>query len=321
LNARYGGHIVAGVEMRQLQYFVSIANLGGLRHAADELNVSPGTLSEQLKYLERELGVRLFDRSHRSLTLTEAGHTLLQRTERALQELKTAREEMRDFAQLERGELILGALPGLGPFWLSRFLVAFLKEYPNVGLRLIERNSGVLLKLLDSGEIHIGAVLLPLEGSAVPSGLSVRHLSVGDLAIVVAPGHPLAGQTRVRLEQLASERLIVTSPEEAPRAIVDEAFRALGLTPDVCFEANDPSTLVQLAAAGVGVGITGEGIGRGHADKVVTIPLDGKPLTYAMALAWPEQRGPHTRALKIFLSFVENWWREEMPGPRVSARS
>src|SRR5258708_4847617 len=162
------------MEMRQLQYFVTIARMGGLRQAAEELDMSPGTLSEQLKYLERELDVRLFDRSHRHLVLSEAGRTLLERTQRALLELKTAREEMREFAQLERGELIVGALPGLGPFWLSRFLIAFLKEHPKVGLRLIERNSTVLLKMLNSGEIHVGCVLLPVDDYVAPEGISVR---------------------------------------------------------------------------------------------------------------------------------------------------
>jgi DNA-binding transcriptional LysR family regulator len=259
--------------------------------------------------------------------LSEAGRTLLQRTERALLELKTAREEMRDFAQLERGELIVGALPGLGPFWLSRFLIDFLREHPRVGLRLIERNSNVLLKMLDAGEIHVGCVLLAMGGDAAPPGISLRHLSVGTLAAVISHEHPLAKRTSLRLEELAPERLILTSPEETPRLIVDEAFKQIGSTPDVCFEANDPITLVQLASAGIGVGITGDSIGRAHADKVVTVPLEGPatPLHYAMAVAWPDQRGPHTRALKIFLSFIQNWWttssnvRRERTGARTPA--
>jgi DNA-binding transcriptional LysR family regulator len=296
------------MELRQLQYFVRIARLGSLRQAADELDMSPGTLSEQLKFLERELDVRLFDRSHRHLELSEAGRTLLQRTERALVELKTAREEMRDFALLERGELIVGALPGLGPFWLSRFLTDFLRDHPKVELRLIERNSTLLLKMLDSGEIHVGCVLLPVDGDLVPPGISVRQLVIGRLAVVASPTHALAHARSVTLQQLAHERLILTSPEEAPRLIVDAAFRAIGEVPDVAFEANDPITLIELAGAGIGVGITGDSIGRGHADKVVTVPIEGKPLRYAMAVAWPDQRGPHTRALKIFLSYVENWW-------------
>jgi DNA-binding transcriptional LysR family regulator len=131
---------------------------------------------------------------------------------------------------------------------------------------------------------------------------------------VVSPQHPLARQSSVCLEQLAKERLILTSPEETPRLIVDSAFHARGLEPDVCFEANDPITLVQLAAGGVGVGITGEGIGRAHADKVVTIPIDGPPLRYSHSVAWAAERGPHTRALETFLRFVVTWWQQKMHG-------
>jgi LysR family transcriptional activator of glutamate synthase operon len=309
------------MEMRQLQYFAAIARMGGLRQAADSLEMSPGTLSEQLKLLEQELDVRLFERGHRKLVLTEAGRTLLQRTERALLELKTAREEMRDFAQLERGELIVGALPGLGPFWLSRFLIDFLRDHPHVGLRLIERNSTILLKLLDAGEIHVACVLMPVDRKVAPERVSVRHLTIGDLAVVVSPEHPIAQQASIRLEQLSSERLILTAPDETPRLIVDDAFRAIGLEPDVYFEANDPITLVQLAAAGIGVGITGDAIGRGHAPTVVTVPIDGPPLRYALSVAWPAQRGPHTRALRTFLSYIENWWLQRNRSAPTNVRS
>ena len=94
------------MELRQLEYFVAVVRHGGVRHAADELDVSPGNISEQIKSLERELGVRLFDRGPRSLRLTEAGG-FLGRVEQVVSLLKTAREEMLDFAQLERGQLLV----------------------------------------------------------------------------------------------------------------------------------------------------------------------------------------------------------------------
>jgi 5-methyltetrahydropteroyltriglutamate--homocysteine methyltransferase len=300
------------MDNRHLEYFVAIARHGGVRHAADELNVSPGNLSEQIKSLENELGVRLFDRGPRSLKLTQPGAAFLERAEQALLVLRTAREEMLDFVHLERGQLLVGALPGLGPFWLSRFLVAFLNRHPHVDLRLIERGSSMLLKLLASGEVHAACVLLSGEGDALPPGLSAHRLIVAPLAVVVSPQHPLARQSSVCLEQLADERLILTSPEETPRLIVGEAFRARGLEPKVCFEANDPITLVQLAAGGVGVGITGASIGRHHADKVVTIPFEGASLMYSVCVAWAAERGPHTRALDTFLRFVLAWWRDNM---------
>jgi DNA-binding transcriptional LysR family regulator len=300
------------MELRQLEYFAAIARHGGVRPAAEELDLSPGNLSEQIKMLEAELQVRLFERGPRGLTLTDAGAAFLERVDQALSAVKTAREEMLDFAHLERGQLLVGALPGLGPFWLSRFLVAFLKRFPQVDLRLIERGSALLLKLLAAGDIHAACVLLPGEGDALPYGLSAHRLLSAPLAAVVSPRHPLAQQQTICLEQLAGERLILTSPEETPRSIIDDAFHKLGLQPEVCFEANDPITLVQLAAAGVGVGITGESIGRSYVEKVVTIPFQGPQLRYSLSVAWAPQRGPHTRALDTFLSFVVAWWRDEM---------
>lgn len=250
------------MDLRQLEYFVTIARNGGVRHAAEELSVSPSNVSDQIK-------------------------------------------------SLERGQLLVGALPRLGPFWLSRFLVDFLNRHRHLDLRLIERGSGVLLKLLSAGEIHAACVLLPGEADVLPSGLAAHRLMLGPLAVVVSPQHPFARESSLCLEQLAGERLIVTSPEETPRLIVDEAFRARGLEPQVCFEANDPITLVQLAAGGVGVGITGASIGRMHINKVVTVPLEGS-LMYSLSIAWAAERGPHTRALDTFLRFVEAWWRDQM---------
>src|SRR6516164_6010104 len=125
------------MDLRQLEYFVAIARHGGVRRAAEELSVSPGNLSDQIKALETELGVRLFERGPRSLHLTVAGTAFLERVDQALIALRTGREEMLEFAHLERGQLIVGALPGLGPFWLSRFLVDFLNRHRHVDLRLI----------------------------------------------------------------------------------------------------------------------------------------------------------------------------------------
>ncbi len=93
----------------------------------------------------------------------------------------------------------------------------------------------------------------------------------------------------------------------------------MGLEPEVYFEANDPITLVQLAAGGVGVGITGLSIGRMHADKVVTIPIEGPPLMYSLAVAWAAERGPHTRALDAFLRFVLTWWSDNTNHSRAPA--
>lgn len=297
------------MEIRQLQYFVTIAHTGGFRTAADQLGVSLATLSEQIKSLERELGVRLVDRGSRSLSLTESGHVLLPRAERLLADLKATREEMLEFAQLERGQIVIGSVTGSGTSWLPTFLADFLRRHPHVEVRLVERTSSLLMGLLESGDLHVACLLVPADGpldKIAPQGMCLRRMFARDLVVVVSPRHRLAGRQSVALEELAREHLILTSPEETPRLIVDEAFRARGLAPMVRFEANDPTALIGLAAEGVGIGITGDRIARQNTDKVVAVPLSDVSLRYSMALAWSE-RGAQTRALATFLEFATEW--------------
>src|SRR6266568_6063356 len=146
------------MELRQLHYLRYIARASGFRRAADELDMSQATLSEQIKLLEQELGVRLFERGGRNLVLTEAGKTLLERAERVLEEVKTAHEEMLEFAHLDRGQLIVGTMTGNGPFWLPGFLAAFMRLHPHVDVTLVERVSGMLFKLLENREIHVACL-------------------------------------------------------------------------------------------------------------------------------------------------------------------
>lgn len=297
------------MEIRQLQYFVTILHTGGFRHAADALCVSQATLSEQIKALEQELGVRLVERSGRTLSLTHAGTCLLARAERLLADVKATREEMLEFARLERGQLVTGAVTGSGMSWLPSFLAAFLKSHPHLDVRLVERTTSLLLRLLDSADIHVACLLVPAEGApevvATP-GISTRRVVTRDLVVVVSPDHRFAQQSCVTLEDLSREPLILTSPEETPRLIVDQAFRASGLQCQVRFEANDPTALLGLAAEGLGVGITGDSIARRFGDRVSVLRIEGQQLQYSLALAWSE-RGPHTRAMSTFLDYATDW--------------
>jgi len=306
------------MELRQLQYLRHIARVSGFRRAADELDMSQATLSEQIKLLEQELGVRLFERGGRSLALTAAGKTLLARAEHVLEEVKAAREEMLEFAHLDRGQLIVGTMTGNGPFWLPSFLAAFMRQHPHLELTLVERVSGVLLRMLEVGEVHVACILVPTERPEVPQDIFTREVYCRELVVVVSPSHPFAQRTSITLEEIAQERLILTTPEEAPRRVVDRAFRAHGLQPQVSFEADDPMTLIGLAAEGIAVGITGDHIARRNADRVVAVPIPGIDLRYSMALAW-SARGPHTRAMTMFLEFASEWLTDW--GARTAARS
>jgi DNA-binding transcriptional LysR family regulator len=213
---------------------------------------------------------------------------------------------MQEFAHLDRGQLIVGTMTGNGPFWLPGFLAAFMRQHPHLELTLVERVSGMLVKQLEAGEVHVACILVPTDQPDVPQGLSTRHVYSRELVVVVAPHHRFAARASVSLEEVAEERLILTSPEEAPRRVVDRAFQARGLQPKVSFEADDPMTLIGLAAEGIAIGITGDNIARRNTHRVVAVPVEGVRMRYSMALAWSE-RGPHTRAMSTFLDFASVW--------------
>jgi DNA-binding transcriptional LysR family regulator len=124
--------------------------------------------------------------------------------------------------------------------------------------------------------------------------------------LIVPPQHPLAGETSATLEQIAGERLILPSPEETARAIVDGAFRAAGLEPSVCFEVMDPTTMVALAAEGIGIGITARALAERNARRVRVLELRDLSLRFAVALAWPE-RGTHAATVAKFVDFAVAW--------------
>jgi DNA-binding transcriptional LysR family regulator len=196
------------MEIRQLQYFATIVRTGGFRNAAEALCVSQATLSEQIKALEHELGVRLVERGGRGISLTHAGSVFLGRAERLLADVKATREEMLEYAQLERGQLVTGAVTGSGISWLPSFIAAFLRRHPNLDMRLVERTSSLLLRLLETADVHVACLLVPAAGApAVLSlpGISTRRVYTRDLVVVVSPRHRLAGRSSVTLDDLAGE--------------------------------------------------------------------------------------------------------------------
>jgi DNA-binding transcriptional LysR family regulator len=159
------------MEIRQLQSFVAIARLGGFRRAVDELNISQAALSQQMKLLEAEAQVALFERGDRPLTLTEAGQALLEHAERILGEANSAREELQNFAGLERGHIKIGTLPAHGASFAVPLIGAFHEVHPNVAIDIVEYTTTELFDLLQTRAIDLACLNVPAAGWVAPPGV------------------------------------------------------------------------------------------------------------------------------------------------------
>lgn len=238
----------APMEPLALRYFQAVARHEHLSRAADELRVAQPSLSRTIARLESELGVPLFDRHGRRVRLNRFGAALLYRVDRALAELDDARRELAEAVAGARGGVTVAA-ETLRP--LTGMLNSFLAEHPDVELRLFESDVGTMARQLRAGEVDLCFASQPLAGP----GLRAVELAREEVLLAVQAGHPLAGHGRVGVAALADEPFIATRPGHWLRVLADRLFASAGLRPRIVCEGNEPTVMVDLISAGLGVGM------------------------------------------------------------------
>jgi LysR family transcriptional activator of glutamate synthase operon len=240
------------MELRQLRYFDAVARCGGFTRAAEQLHVAQSAVSAQIRALEAELGVRLFDRTTRRVTLTQPGELFLVRARRVLGELDGARGELADLAAVLTGRVAIGATAVVGPFDLPGALAGFHVRYPGVDLRLRSGLVAKLLTLLDGGDVDL--VIAPIHDD-LPAHLSARRLTGEEVLLVLPPGHPLARGGALDLGELREESFVCLPEGSGLRGMLDEAAAGAGFEPRVQFETQSPASIRALVAAGLGVAL------------------------------------------------------------------
>src|SRR5579872_6523146 len=176
------------MELRQLRYFVAVAQKRHFTQAAQELSIAQPALSQQVRQLERELGVTLFERSSRHVRLTPPGEALLVRAERILAEVEWARMEMQEYTGLARGRVVVGALQSLEAFRFPALLARFHTRFAGIEIVLREEATERLLELLNTGQLDLTLIQImdnswPLE--LTTSAIITEKLLTEELVLVV----------------------------------------------------------------------------------------------------------------------------------------
>ncbi|HUI60260.1 MAG TPA: LysR substrate-binding domain-containing protein [Steroidobacteraceae bacterium] len=247
------------IKLKDLRYLVAVADSRHFGRAAERCFVSQPTLSAQLKKLEDYLGVQLIERHPRNVTLTEAGEQIVARARRILE----ASEEVVTLARAHRdplsGRLRLALLPTIGPYLLPRVSQAIRKGLPRLELRLYEYQTAQMLEKLESGEIDLGILALPV----VLEGLEARELFTEPFTVAVPNHHRLAKRDTVRVEDLKDETLLLLEDGHCLRDQALEVCSRVGLHEKQDFRATSLETLRQMVATGAGVTLLPELASRG----------------------------------------------------------
>lgn len=281
------------MELRQLEYFVMVAEELNFSRAAERLNMTQPPLSTQIKALESEIGVTLFERSTRIVRLTRAGELFWASSRRLLSQLQDNVTQARSAASGQIGQLTLGFVPSATIELMPPILRAFRESYPGVHLVLHELTPAQQVNELQSGMLDCGCFYLPL-GDEPPfgdSGLVSRAVATEPLIAALPAHHPLAAHERLPLALLAGEPFVMVSGHRGSglRDAVREQCSRGGLVPEVVQEAALIQTIVGLVASGVGVALVPASIRRVQRTGVVYRPLEGEAIRVRMGLVWMQE--------------------------------
>ncbi|GIF19569.1 DNA-binding transcriptional LysR family regulator [Actinoplanes tereljensis] len=281
------------MELRQLEYFLAVADEANFTRAAERVHISQSGVSAQVKALETELGAELFDRSGRVARLTAAGAAARPYAQAALDAAADLREAIDEVNGLVRGRLTVGMVTGCEVTPLFAALAAFHREHPTIELELVEDNSQHLIASVIAGTADIALVGV---AGAPPEHLGAHVVANEGLVALVPPDTPPAGSKGLPLAELVSYPLVTLPEGTGIRASFDEACVTAGLIPDVVLVASAPGAVAELAARGMGVAVLSESMASVH-PGLVAVPITGVDIPALLALVWRPRLSPALSAL------------------------
>jgi DNA-binding transcriptional LysR family regulator len=239
------------VTLRQLRVFSAVARHLSFARAADELHLTPPAISMQIRELEHQVGLPLFDRSGRNVSLTTVGENVLLHARRVLAVMKDAEDMVAAFRGLEGGQLNVGMV-STAKYFLPRLLTAFRAEHPRVELRLqVGNNREQLVALMQSNEVELTVMGRPPRELATRAEPFAPHPHV----LVTAIDHPFTRAQYIPAEALAREGFIVREPGSGTRAALDEFAHAHRISLPVVMVMDSNEAIKQAVMAGMGVSL------------------------------------------------------------------
>ncbi|HCD7844981.1 TPA: LysR family transcriptional regulator, partial [Klebsiella michiganensis] len=266
-------------------YFIAVAEELHFGHAAARLNISQPPLSQQIQILEQQIGARLFARTNRSVSLTEAGRQFLADSRQILSQVDDAAARAARLHHGETGELRIG-FTSSAPFIkaVSDTLSTFRRRYPDVHIQTRETNTREQIVPLNEGALDLGL----MRNTQLPDTLAWERVLREPLLAMVPRDHPLASQPRVSLRELAREPFVFFDPHVGTGLYDDilGLMRRYDLTPAITQEVGEAMTIIGLVAAGLGVSILPASFRRVQLLEMCWLPIEEQDAVSEMWLVW-----------------------------------
>jgi DNA-binding transcriptional LysR family regulator len=290
------------MDLRQLRSVVAVARHASFTKGAEALAVAQPALSQHIATLERELGVRLFERSSRRVALTDAGRAFAARAERILADVASAIEEMAAHAGGLRGRVVLGTYQSFAEYTMPKLLGAFHAAHPGIEVALREGMADELLGRLRDGDIDVFVGQLDDVRYPQTSDFNAEPLYDDELVLAVGRSHPLASQSKVRIEDLRDEAFVIFRPGSSITYRLNELARMAGFEPRVAFESADSLTVRSLVAEGLGIALYPRMLGNTPGPYVSLLSIAPQRVMRRMSLV--TRRSIYAPAARTFVDFI-----------------
>lgn len=291
------------MELYTMEYVLAVADAGNFSLAAQNCHVGQPALSQQIKSLEKELGVPLFYRNPRGASLTEAGRQFVMRAREIVEKTRDLEAEMASYAGLKKGSLTLGIITSLQCIDFGGFLSAFCGTYPEISFNIVQEGTHRLIDLLLERKINLAFLNRPQN--ALPPSIRFHKLGEDCYSLAVPDDHPLAKREAVSLRELKDERFIFHQNGQVASELCLNACRAAGFTPNIVCRSANPTTGLYMVQGGLGIAfLPSEEFDLRKLDGVVQVRLL-EPIVKEVGAAWRQDAA--SPLLDEVIRFAKEW--------------
>ena len=289
------------MDIKQLKYFMAIADVQSFSEASKRLYVYQPTLSKSMKNLEEKLGVELFCLVGKKVQVTDYGKRLYQKAQLLIEQYDALYNEIRDLTTLQTGVIRIGIPPIIGTCVFPGLIDGFLQKYPGVELAIDQHGAKNIQERVYRGKLDLGLTIRPVMADA----FDVIDVVSDKNVLIVPPNHPLAGRTSVRYQELESEKFIFLDDEYMLTSNVVAGCREAGFEPRTLLQVTQWDFAVQLVNLNMGISVLPRRILAMYSEPgVVQIQLDHSSSAWDVVMV--TKKGQYQSfATQAFMKYIQ----------------
>jgi DNA-binding transcriptional LysR family regulator len=288
------------LDIKHLQYFIEVSNFNSFSRAADHLFITQPTISKMIKNLEAELGVALFDRSRKQLTLTDAGLIILEQAKLIDKAFNNLETELDNLTGLKKGHIRIGLPPIFNAHHFLKIVGSFHEKYPGITFQLVEDGSKKIEEDVGKNLLDVGIIVLPTKNELF------NHFSFmeEDLKLILHPSHPLAEREEVQLAELANESFILFNKDFVLNDRIILSCNNVGFNPHIISESSQQSFIEEMVSFKLGISLLPESICHNLNKNIKSVKVVNPSISWNLAIIWRKDQY-FSYAAKEWLKFTK----------------